>query len=641
MSITTVSPLKNGQKSPPSFLERSLPGLGPSSTLQSGVYAYIDPSHKQVAYTEYIANFAAFMKATATGQKIGTKEKGYPFKFDPANLIPLSLPTIAFRLSGTNAARLAKFKEDYPRSGEVTFAGKDVLVLPSPTLEDIRTISVFSDLEVYTPANTTNIRGIQSYLTVVKFITVASMVHTYPGYQQKDDMNAYHPDQPQHALDLLLSVTTPCTSSNRLETGEFEPLSGRQKQPRPIYKHEYAFPSYHAVSSAKPAPLNFQVNAGSAGSCPNMPGFAMPWFQAMLLPDTYAISNIIHKYFHANFGEDDESSSTAFNLWRKEIGNWYRTPQGLALQHILFGLDLALTAQLRQYIVIESGVYQGFVLLGENALVVAQGRIHRPISAAALRPLIKGMSAHIMAVENMARLLSEMTLEEGGTEAVAEDSLTSGRRVYNEISKRVVGSDITEEIEKLIAALAFPEDYVRPSVETITQLIKAIGLEDPSWFEDKPMFLHRKKYRDTSVEYRCLSAFGPTAPSFHNTSGSMMRFDDASLDEVNPSTNKLNLPFIPMFMKEITTACVDWRRMRKEQALHVNLLERAVNNRAIVWREKARDEMWKSLKEYLKPKEEKKDTGKKRARGDDEDDEMGVGTSKRSKVVSVFSLDDF
>jgi hypothetical protein len=421
-----------------------------------------------------------------------------------------------------------------------------------------------------------------------------------------------------------------------------EPVHGRQRNPKPIFRHEIVAPAYHAVYSAKPAPLNLSVNAGPAGSVPNLPGFALPWFNALLLPDTYAISNIIHKYFHANFGHDDESSSTAFNLWRKEIGNWYRTPQGLAAAHMLYCIDLALTSQLRCYHVIESGFYQGSVLLGDNALLVAQGRIHRPLSAAALRPVVKAMSAHVSAIEGLAHLLSMMTLKDGGTAEVREEDLTSGRIVYAAIFERIVGKETVTDLEKLIGDLAFPDNYVTPNVENITELIKAIGLEDPTYFEDKPMFLHRKKFSDYSVEYRCLSAFGPTAPTFHNTSGATYRFGDASLDEIDPATKKQRLPFIPMFMKDLSTACVDWRRMRKEQAVHINLLERAVNNRALVWRGDCRDRVMDGFRKYLVPLEEAPGKGKKRARDDDtEEMDIDTGRNKKSKVIAEFSLEDF
>jgi hypothetical protein len=640
MSIHTVSPLRNGQKAPPTFVERGLAGLSPSSTIQSGVYAYIDPSHKQVAYSEYIANFAAFIKATATGQKIGTKEKGYPFKFDPASLIPLQLPTVAFTLSNQTAISTAQFRDNYPRGQEVSFAGKDVLALPNPSLEDIRNLSKIAKLDVYTPANTTNIRGIQSYLTTMKFITLAGIVHTYPGYQTKEDINAFNPASTAHKGEFDLVFSYPCNSSNRVETEEFEPLVGRQKKPAPIFRHDIIAPAYHAVHSAKPSPLNLQVNSGPAGSTPNLPGFTLPWFPAMILPDTYAITNIIHKYFHANFGADDESSSVAFNIWRREVGNWYRTPQGLAAAHILFCLDLALTAQLRQYVVIESGIYQGSVLLGENALLCAQGRIYRPIGAASLRPLIKAMSAHSSAVEGLSKLLSEMTLKEGGgTAKVSEEDLSNGRVVYRLLGERDVGSDITDELEKLLSDLAFTDNYLSPNVATVIELIKAIGLDDSSFFDDKPMFLHRKKYTDSSVEYRCLSAFGPTAPTFHNTSGSIFRLRDTSLDEVDEQTHKKRLPIIPMFMKDVSTACVDWRRMKKEQALHINLLERAVGNRALVWRDHNRDRVWSALGEFIVV-EEAQDRGRKRGRGDDEDEEMEIVT-KRPKLPTEFVLEDF
>jgi hypothetical protein len=92
-------------------------------------------------------------------------------------------------------------------------------------------------------------------------------------------------------------------------------------------------------------------------------------------------------------------------------------------------------------------------------------------------------------------------------------------------------------------------------------------------------------------------------------------------------------------MKDVSTACVDWRRMKKEQALHINLLERAVGNRALVWRDHNRDRVWSALGEFIVV-EEAQDRGRKRGRGDDEDEEMEIVT-KRPKLPTEFVLEDF
>lgn len=363
------------------------------------------------------------------------------------------------------------------------------------------------------------------------------------------------------------------------------------------------------VLVAKPAPFYPRVNFGPVASVPNLAGLVFPYFHQLITPDYQLLPSIMWRFFLQSFGSDRTAFLRGFERWKLGAKSWTESVCGLELQHIFFGISLALDTQTRVFFVVEHETYQGFVLLGEGFSVVAQDREHMPVDAASLRDHLARISPHDNALSELCTMLSNATLAGSKKRKKVERThITCNRQLYIEVHQRQFSEDERTTMIKLACELSFAERYWKVSPETLDVFLDVYCNRDGVHKNTEPMYIGSGLLFEKDQAYLALSVFGPTAPSFFTIGGEKKEIPATGrpdpLSVIDSSTKKPVLPFIPYTMKSIRTAMQDLYKVYKDKALYVLPKERAGPSRTTQFTGRARDRVWGILKEHIGDREE-------------------------------------
>jgi hypothetical protein len=381
------------------------------------------------------------------------------------------------------------------------------------------------------------------------------------------------------------------------------------------------------VLVAKPAPFRPLVNYGPASAVPASSGIVFPYFHGMITPDFQFLPNFMWRFFLQSFGETRDAFTKGFKKWTDGSKSWCDSFLGLQLQHIFFGVQLALETQARVFIVSELETYQGFVLLGEGFSVVAHDKVYTPVSSEELRIHLSSMSIHNNALEKICDLLSASTLAGSKKrKRVVPGDISSNRSLYVEFHQRSIDDDTEEKILSLANDLSFPERYWRVNPTTIAKLFESYGKRDGGHPESEPMYIGSGLLNSVDAAYLALSVFGPTAPSFYTVKGEKKDIPAPGrpdpLSVLDAATGKPILPVVPYTMKSIRTAMADLYKVYMDRAIYVLPRERAGPSRTTQFVGKARDEIWTSLRKHVGDRGEE-DRDRKKPRTDPVAEEKG------------------
>jgi hypothetical protein len=267
------------------------------------------------------------------------------------------------------------------------------------------------------------------------------------------------------------------------------------------------------------------------------------------------------------------------------------------------GMDLALKAQARLYIVLDEGEYHGFVLLGLAFKLYVQGEWYDPLKADALQAVLRSFISHESALQKICDKLSVMQIK--GSEDVEEvdpKSLTP-RKLFHECERRDVSKELAS-LMKLFDHLSFTQSYWRVTGEHIKDSIysffsNADLLADNPW----PLYVCGKGLEMSNRSYFILGAFGPTAPSFIN--GSAREVSIPAIDEedkpsiLDPVTKRRSVNEICLPNKELFTAIKDWEKMLEKGVVQMNDQQISKQSRGAVFTGKDRDGIWRVLRETV------------------------------------------
>jgi len=363
---------------------------------------------------------------------------------------------------------------------------------------------------------------------------------------------------------------------------------------------------------AKPSPKNFRVNVGTVIEVPFMMGNVFPYFHGLNSPDAGLAFDVLGDYFFGSFGTSRDESIRAFQRFKSNWGNVYRSPAGLAVTHMLLGCKLALSTQTRLFILIEEGRYDGFVLLGAQYKIMGhKDRVYEADSAERVRRELNDMTTHYRSLREIASALSDVEVSGADISRVSVESIRNPRVLHDEFHRRrenMVPS-VVEEIVKLMKSCTFPERYVSPHAGSITESLEMI-YGDREILLSEPMFLTSDNITDNSTLFRVLSRFGPTAPSFITAGGERYSIPKG-LDAEDPlstivrtgkggkQTEVRALATIHISMKKLSVAIEDFVSMSKSKQISFFPNERAGSSRQIVLRKEHRDTVWRALRQFV------------------------------------------
>lgn len=344
------------------------------------------------------------------------------------------------------------------------------------------------------------------------------------------------------------------------------------------------------------------------------------------------------RYFVRSFAEKDVSYKKGLANFRSAIGTFAYTPEGLVVQHILKGIELALETQTQLFVLFDHAKYLGCCLLGEQfSLHTATGWVE-PEDADSLAITLATISSHESSLESLAAMLSELRLLDGSESMQVQttdiDTPAKLARLLGMLNIASQSEETIKGLESEISHLSYKPTMYSIVLDKLTWLLEMLTIKkDDPYPADMPVYFppgQLPKFSNRNFALFC--AFGSRAPSFWASKGveyvvpSMTDPDPLS---AIPENGTMSMPVIVIGSKLPHVACDEWRKVASSKKIKFDANERSKESRAYVYKAAGRNDLWRVLRETvgtLTPR--KKDS---RGRDDDEDEDMSAPVAKKGK----------
>jgi len=119
------------------------------------------------------------------------------------------------------------------------------------------------------------------------------------------------------------------------------------------------------VVTAMPSPFKPNLNIGTPGDVPHLPGICFPYFTGLIAGDVAFIRKTMANLSFRNFSGPEADAQRGYQAFHSAINTFAYTPEGLILRHIFKGIVLALDMQTQLFCLFDRSRYLGFCLLGD------------------------------------------------------------------------------------------------------------------------------------------------------------------------------------------------------------------------------------------------------------------------------------
>jgi len=607
-AVYLVKSRTGNAKTSAAFEARSIDGIK-SPVSGSAVSAY--PLHKQAGYAMYIYFLAAYMHATLTqaAVKFNRTQRFFPLKLDIDLFLPMAFPPVVIDFT-------TKVTQDFLSSLATQVGGaldkvdkRDVLVIRSGfSLSSLKILINAGANQLTRPVlGCTNIEGIFSFLKVIKVVTAFLMTHVYP---------AVISPIADHALPFY-SAYIQTNFEQRITREPMEHVEKRQRMETPDEMTEEdqknlaaaekkwtaanPFAYYHEFVNAKPSPKNFPF-FGPTSQVPFLHGLCFPYFLEMLEPDFRVIPEMINRYFKWSLGSDEVSSEREFGFIKS--GNMTSAPTyaGMQLQHLLYGIHLAIETQTRLFVVIERALYLGFVLLGCDFNIWIHGKQLGPRTPEELKHDVERMSTNTSLLVEVVDLVNCLADIDEVTIDLEASEIKSARQIWYRLREKSAGDDDKAKILVKLQSVTFETPYLRVTPENIIMALDTIYNEG-SLPAQTPMFVYTDFFNFSDKELEVLSLFGPSAFSMLQFKGKIWEIrNEGELDpadvevEIGKSRVKTKaLPQLYISVKPLVACANDMRHMIRTRSVSQGT-EASGASKNIRFAGADRDAIWGTLK---------------------------------------------
>jgi hypothetical protein len=498
-----------------------------------------------------------------------------------------------------------------------------------------------------------------SYFTVTKILLAFLATHTYPAFQapagSEDVQFSYAEDvqfmykaqgkvvqhdrlekrgldclkeameRPTNRQRKIAAETHPTTNYALFENGEEAKMQGFVGEAKDGIAPAYTYDN--AVNIAKPAPLRPEINYGPARSLPNLSGIACPYFEGMVLQDVMTIPQIIARYFFRNLGSTHHEASVALQAIKSGYMIWGKTRQGREMAHVFRCLALAIEAQARLYVCVDSEAYTGCSILGEQFSISYQGNLYQVESRVEQFSHFVKVNSHASAIADILTIIYDCKLREG-EEALPKDVNVETFRQLWDLTKRVVqpqakkatpatgedhamadeediGKEQAQKIRDSFKNLVFNERFIKCNPDNFARALLNVKNGIYPLVADSPMHLQSPDdlfRRDCT--FAVLSQFGPLAPSVINRGGTIIEIPHI-IDIITKSdevTTIIKAPqrsyphdVILISQKSLEAAVDDMNEMIKRKIIMQNPKERARGARNIAYEGATLTHLWDKI----------------------------------------------
>lgn len=586
------------------------------------------PLKKQVAFTEYADNISAFIFANSTRRVvvIGHTPLGL---LNSKISLPLNPPHVQFVLQKeVNHEQGERLLSKLGNGASKWKTGKTT-IFKTPTLPKdmesqlMRTIAPHYNCgrDAVTPP------GMVAFRFLSSAIAELLRVHTYAAFPTLDDSlleirTIHHKDingtryttiknkdgelarAPESISKFLGEHYDEDASKMDLEDAESQAV-------KKLLEGEgiFVLNGQDAVVTAKPSPINSDVNIGLSSDVPNMPGLLFPYFHGMIQPDSTIMKSFIVRRLFQILGDSVENCQRRYLDIRRGVNSLSTTDVGMAMSHIVLGVDLALQTQTRCFLIIESNVYKGFTLMGGQFAIFDSNKFRAPETEEELRNDISLMDPHLSAIEDLSIKMRGLAADGKYTGPEVLSSTFDDPANLIPVLKGIQLDKLETEDEVSLNAMFrnlnyIGTGYLQKNPQLVAETLEMMYSESAITLT-RPTYIPNIRAPIDSKEFILLSRFGPDAPSLWNEKGQTFKCEARETPstmvggkrKIGQLDTFANMPEkILITPKPLSIAVKDMMKVNEQGAVKMDLKERAGKYRNIsVDADAMKKRIWEAL----------------------------------------------
>lgn len=597
------------------FAERGLSGK--TQGLISGIELFAKAKNTQLAYSGYKDNIEAFVSATASREKILVSAGHFPIPNGYGVTMPLPLPRVVYKLNKPPTSDgLAKMRAGLARYGlrdAELGKGNPVFTLEAP---DFRTLQ--ENIPRVCQPRTGTVEGyaqmeiIPSVLKLYQCVDAFLATNTY--FYREGSENLPPSVDPVHQAGDFQELrmrsywyaqghdkTTPISDDHipkRRRIGNAEP------EALDLAPHRGGYvPASSVIHIAKPSPKPSKSSWGTPGEVPFHGGLLFPYFEGLLAQDTAGLRNLIASLFFRNFGQAGTDARDAFSDMRSKLGTFASTSAGIAMTHVLKGVELALQSQTHLFLLFDESDYLGFVLLGEAFSVCLRGTWTSPKTAALLRADLDMVQTRGQSLQVLLEKLSLCNDASGDSVADGTENLHDPRvlaKLLSKVSLKNCPPETEKELSALVARTSVKVQYKSFSPLNISWGVRMLTIEkDVALPDDTPLWIPNTGWALCGTrEFQVFGAFGPRSFSFRDAKGVELTVPKLTESDPFEQFDGGKKKYDRLIVGERTVAeCINvWADLKAKRSVRMDFGERAGGSRNKVFPEDQYGPIWEALK---------------------------------------------
>lgn len=458
------------------------------------------PDARQPGYMSYANSLPHFMRAYMLNMKINllrTCAVLLPTVWE--NMTTWGLPSLVFGWKTAIATEVLDDLRETRGASDTTGQGRPGMVLSDPTFDDVKAVrETHPDPTFPAPFGMTNLTTIPTVLLVYRIANQFISLQQYSAF-----LDTEHFEGIVEGL-----VEDPQSDDVQMRPEQYIPeigtVGGVIKVPERVTQQVTCLKGLEPYGSYNPLLQEDTVDTG---------GLWFPYLSELALFDTDTIPRVIDRWFLGCLAEEPSEVTGVFQKIKSDMGLLGRTEWGKTVTHLFRCIDVAIRAQAKVKIAVESGHYLGCAVMGSNFTIHVNGTEYRPGGPGELKDayLRSGSNVEILHAVALAAGLDFGTIS-------AVKGMWELRGV---LSRQGVPLGKQKDVIRIAKQLRFPEKHWTPVVANLTKAKNLLvdGTPLAEYPDDTDLPIVADAIFSLEKDFVIWSCFGYVAPSFRIPGG--------------------------------------------------------------------------------------------------------------------------
>lgn len=238
------------------------------------------------------------------------------------------------------------------------------------------------------------------------------------------------------------------------------------------------------------------------------------------------------------------------------------------IQHLYFGIQLAIDSGGRLIPIVDGAAYCGFVLKGDNLVVAVRNKIVKALEPEELQAQLRLLNTHQEAVEKIHQVVVELEklrdLEDPSIESCTRNPRALRAMIQNRLATTLEPKK--EKILELIQKLSYSQTFWDITSPNILRFLTLMDRKEDIF--EEPMYIHGDVFfarASNILEY--ISVFGSQGPSIYEGTAAKQVCKPEDVDpNLHIIDGKRAVPHVPYKKTGIIQAAAGWATASKNHS---------------------------------------------------------------------------